>query len=69
MIEIVIDPTADDLFDLRKIEDHAAAVEGGGFQHNHRPPVVPVQVPAFALVIEQPMPVTEIDFTSNAKHG
>src|SRR5262249_44703040 len=37
-------------------------------QRDHRPAVVPVQVPALAAVLEQAMPVAEADLARHAEH-
>ena len=62
MIQIFVDPAADDPLDVIEIEHHAVRVEPRGIERQNRPTVVPVQMAALALVIQQPMAVTEVDF-------
>ena len=68
VIEVVVDPLAHHALDVVEIQYHAARIELGRFDHNHRPPVVTVQMPALAVVIQQTMAVTKIDFTCDTEH-
>src|SRR5207245_1289969 len=49
-------------------DDHAQAIELERFQGDDRAAVVPVEVAAFAFVIEQAVAVTEADFAGHAVH-
>jgi hypothetical protein len=68
MIKILVDPTADHALDIGKIHHHAAAIKLGRLDHNHGPPVVPVQKAAFPVVVEKAMAVAKIDLSGNAEH-
>ena len=35
---------------------------------DHRATVVTVQMPALSLIVQQPVPVTEVDLASHSKH-
>ena len=50
MIEVRVDPTAHDPLDRGKIDDHAQRVEVIRFERDKGPPIVAVQMPAFAVV-------------------
>ena len=62
MIEMGVDPVADDALDRREIDDHAEIVEPFGFERDDGAAVVAMQMPAFADVIEEAMAVAETDF-------
>ena len=62
MVEILVDPTADDLLDLREVQHHAVRVEPRGVEGDDRAAVVSMQMAALARVVQQAVPVTEIDF-------
>ena len=68
VIERLVDPRAHDILDLRKVHDHAEAVELGRFERNDGPAVVAVQVPAFAVVVQQPVAVAKADFAGHTVH-
>ena len=61
MVEIVVDPGLDDIFDIGEIDNHAAVVGFVGFDIDFDATVVSVQVSTFAFVVEKAMPVAEID--------
>ena len=69
VIEVVIDPRLHHPFDLAEIDDHAQRIELIALNSNDRRAIVPMQMPALATVIQQPMAVTEVDFASNSMHG
>ena len=52
MVEIVVDPGADRLFDVAEVEHHAAIIELGAFDRNDRPAIVAMQVAALAFVVQ-----------------
>jgi hypothetical protein len=63
MVEIFVDPAADRLFYVGKIDHHTARVQ---FRHRERdndPPVMSVRMAAFAGVPQQAMPVAKEEFT------
>src|SRR2546430_8743247 len=45
------------------------SVELGGLERQHCPAVVPVQVPALPVVVQQAVAVAEIDFARHPVHG
>jgi hypothetical protein len=69
VIEVVVDPRLHHPFDLAEIDDHAQRIELIALNSNDRRAIVPVQMPAFAAVIQQAMTVTKVDFASNSMHG
>ena len=68
VVEIVINPARHLLFDVGKIDDHPAMIELRSFEHNHSFAVVPVQMLALAIVVQQPMAVTKVNFSGHSKH-
>jgi hypothetical protein len=68
VIEHFIDPALDFMLDLTKIYQHATRVEHRSLQSNHRPAIVPVEVPTLAGIIQQAMTITKIDFACYPKH-
>jgi len=69
VIEIVVDPRLHHPLDLAEINDHAQSIELIALNSNDRRAIVPMQMPALATVIQQPMAITEVDFASNSMHG
>src|SRR5262249_50833844 len=69
VVEVRVDPGADDAFDAREVHDHPQRVELAGFQRDDGAAVVAVQVAALAVVVEQAMAVTKTEFTRHAIHG
>src|SRR6266478_4926861 len=69
VIERFVDPSAHHVLETGKIQDHPKAIELGSRERDHRPTVVAVQVPTFAFVFQQTMPITELDFARYAVHG
>jgi len=61
VIQLVIYPSLDHRIDVPKIHDHPTMVQFTGLNRDLGHGVVPVQVRALALVIDQSMPVTELD--------
>ena len=68
VVEMVVDPAVDRSLDLRKIQHHAAIVKPRCLEGDAHPAVVPVQMPALALVMQEPMAVAEVDFSGNSEH-
>ena len=68
VIQLIVNPTVHHALDVTKVEHHAAVVERRRFERNDHAAVVPMQVLALAIVIEQAMAVTKVDLTSDAKH-
>jgi hypothetical protein len=61
VIQFAIDPPFDDSLDVAEIAHHVAIVERAGTHLNFRGGVVSVRVLADAVVVEQPVPVAELD--------
>ena len=51
------------------VDDHAELVEFRPFEGDDGLAVVSMQVLALAIVVQQPMAIAEVDFTSDAMHG
>lgn len=69
MIEVVIDPAADDAFDIREVEHHATFIERIGFDRDDGSAVVSVQKTAFAGIVQEPMAVAEVNLAGYLEHG
>jgi hypothetical protein len=52
MIEMAVDPAADDFFDRRKIDNHAKRIEPVRLDSDQRPAVVAMEMAAFAVVLK-----------------
>ena len=61
MVEVVIDPRLDDVFDVGEVDYHASMVGFFGLDVYFNPAVMAVQVPAFTFVFQEPMSVAKID--------
>ena len=68
VIELAIDPALDDALDVAEVADHVAAVERAGAHFDFGDRVVAVRMLADAVVVEQPMAVTEIDALGDRIH-
>ena len=68
VVQLIINPTTHNTFNVGEVEHHAAVIQRSTFQHNHSPTVVTVQVSALAVVIHQSVAVAEIDFPCDTKH-
>ena len=68
VIELAIDPALDDALDVAEIADHVAVVERVGAHLDLRDRVVAVRMLADAVVVEQAMPVTEVDALGDRVH-
>lgn len=68
VIEFIVDPGSNGLFNVREVDEHPSGIEFGGLQRDQDAAIVPVQMTAFAGIVQQPVPVTEIDFLRDAKH-
>ena len=68
VVERRIDPAFHDALDVAEIADHIAVVELAGAHFDFRHGVVSVRVLANAIVIEQPVPVTEVDALGHGIH-
>ncbi len=69
MIQIVFDPAANFLFNIGEVDEHASVIEFHPFQDKHGFPVVSMQVPTLAIIVQQTMTVTEFDFLGDAIHS
>src|SRR3954452_1665634 len=61
VIDRLIDPALDDALDVAEVADHVAIVECPGAHFDFRDRVVAVRVFADTVVVEQAMPVAELD--------
>ncbi len=43
-------------------------IERFSFEYDDRPPIMTVQVPALSIVIEQAVPVAEVDLAADSEH-
>ena len=68
VVECLVDPGAEDALDGCEIHDHAERVEDRRFERDDGPGVVPVQVSALPVVLEQAVAVTEVDFFRDSEH-
>ena len=68
VIELAIDPPFDHALDVAEVDDHIALVEAIRPDLDLHGGVVPVRVFAHAVVIEQPVTVTEVDAFGNEIH-
>src|SRR5438093_8946136 len=68
VVERRIDPAFHDTLDVAEIADHIAVVELAGAHFDFRHGVVSVRVLANTVVIEQPVPVTEVDALGHGVH-
>ncbi len=64
-----VDPGCDDFFDAREIHDHAKRIEPVGLEGNDRPPVMAMQMPALAVVVQQAMAVAKTNLARHTIHG
>src|SRR5262245_7477692 len=63
VIELLVDPAADDALDLGEVEHHAAGVERRRSKRDHSPRAVAMEVAALAGVIQQPVAVAKVEFS------
>ena len=61
MVEIVVDPGLDGVFDVGEVDDHASIVGFVGLDVYFNSTVVAVQVPTFAFVVEEAVTVAEVN--------
>jgi len=52
MVQILVDPTLKDPFDISEIQDHAKFVKRVCFKSYKKSAIVAVKIPAFAFVVE-----------------
>ena len=69
VIELAIDPALDDPLDVAEIADHVAVVEPIGADFDLGDGIVAVRMLADAVVVEQPMAVTEVDALGDRVHN
>ena len=65
MIELAIHPALDDALDVGEIADHVPVVERAAAHFDLGDGIVAVGMLADAVVVEQPMPVAELDLLGN----
>ena len=68
VIELLVDPALDDALDVAEVADHVAVVERAGPDLDLGGRIVPVRMLADAVVVEQPMAVTELDSLGDGVH-
>lgn len=68
MVEILIDPMPDGLFDVTKIGEHSSMVEIRALNGDDSPPVMAVQEAALPIVVDEAMAVAERDFFGDSEH-
>ena len=68
MIELAIDPAFHDPLDVAEVGDHVALVEPIGAHLDLDDGVVAVRMLADAVVVEQPVAVTELDALGDEIH-
>jgi hypothetical protein len=68
VVEIFIDPSAEGTLDVAEISEHAAIVEVFSFDRDDGSAVVSMKESAFAIVIDEAVPVAESEFLGDAKH-
>ena len=64
----VVEPFLEALLDLDEIHHHAPFIQRGGGQFDLHLGVVPVKQTAFAVVVEEPVAVGEMDFFRDFIH-
>ena len=69
VIEFAIDPAFDEQLDLREVDDHVAAVERVSTHIHLDDRVVAVWMLAHAVVVEEAVPVAEVDALGDEIHG
>ena len=68
VVQRLVDPGLKDLLDLRKVAHHSFFIESFGAQLDFHLAVVPVKIAAFAVIIQQPMAVAEMNFLRDPEH-
>ena len=68
MIQILVDPLFHHALDFTEIDNHGALIEAFPFKLDFDSAVMTVKKSAFAIVVEQAVPVTKIDFLGDAIH-
>ena len=68
VIELLVDPLLDDPLDVAEVAHHVAVVQLVGADLDLGDRVVAVQMLADAVVIEQPVPVAELDTFGDGVH-
>src|SRR5437867_9556924 len=68
VIDLLIDPALDDSLDIAEVAHHVAAVELSGAHFDFCDRIVPMRMLADAVVVEQPMAITEINTFSDRIH-
>jgi hypothetical protein len=68
VIELSIDPALHDPLDVAEVDHHVARIERIGANLDLGNGVVPVRMLADAVVVEQSMPVAEVDALGDGVH-
>ena len=61
MVQFPIDPRLDEPLDIGKINDHMPVIKRVGLDVDFHQGVVPVEMPAHAVIVEQAVAVTKIE--------
>lgn len=69
MIELLVDPGLQASLDVAEVDHHAPFIERLRFERDQGPGIMAMQVPALAVIVEQPVPVAETDLLDDAEHG
>jgi hypothetical protein len=69
VVECFADPGLNEIADVAEIANHALFIQLAGFEANDGGGVVSMQMPAFAPMVEQAVPVAEMDFFGDCIHG
>src|SRR5262249_45553017 len=68
VVEGLVEPAADHTLQDGEIDHHALSVQGRSFEGDENPAIVPVQVPALALVLEQAVAIAERQLARHPEH-
>ena len=68
VIQVLVDPLLHGLLDVAEIDEHPSRVELRALESDDCTAVVPVQMTAFSVVVEQAVAVTKLDLARDSKH-
>jgi hypothetical protein len=68
VIELFVYPTADHIFNIRKIDDHPAVVEFVRLEGNDNSTIVAVKMTALSLIVQETMSIAKINFSRHKIH-
>src|SRR5260370_40879103 len=67
MVKMGVDPTADHVLDGRKIDNHAEPIQSIRFERDDGAAVMPMQMPALAVVLQTPLAEPKPSFALHLK--